>query len=128
MSPTNEIKQYRIVFENRPGYLYAFVEGKKDSYEISIAYWREIAAEAERLGSTKIMVEEDIPEIVSYAEIYDISAKIPEMFNGVSVAYVDRYADQVELNSFAELVAQNRGFRGKFFTDPAAAEEWLKNL
>ena len=121
-------KQYTLTFEERPDYLYARVEGEKDSYEISRAFWTEVAGECERLGASKVLVEENIPEVVSVSEMYAIASELPDLFLGVSLAFVDRYADQVELNSFGELVAQNRGVRGRYFADLASAEEWLRSL
>ena len=125
MSPQNEIKPFKLTFDRRPEFLHVQVAGKNDSYEISMAYWREIAAECGRLGTKRLLVEEDIPEAVSYSEMYGIAADLPELFRGISIAFVDRYADQAELNSFGELVAQNRGVRGRFFSDATAAEAWL---
>lgn len=128
MSPNNELKPYRLTFENRPEHLRVKVTGKKDSYDISVAYWKEIAAECSRLGAKKLLVEEDIPEAVSVADMYSIASELPALFLGVSIAFVDRHADQAELNSFGEMVAQNRGVRGRFFADPAEAERWLSEL
>jgi len=121
-------KQYTLTFEDRPEYLYARVEGEHDSYEISRAFWTEVGEECERLGASKVLVEENIPEVVSVSEMYAIASELPDMFLGVSLAFVDPFADQAELNSFGELVAQNRGVRGRFFADLAAAEEWLRSL
>lgn len=118
-------KPYRITFDERPGYLHVFVEGSRDSYAISAAYWREIAEVCERNGTTKLFVEEDIPEAVGFSDMYRIAAELPEMFRGIIIAFVDRYADQTELNTFGELVAQNRGVRGRLFADAEAAEKWL---
>ena len=121
-------KQYTLTFEERPEYLYARVEGEHDSYEISRSFWSEVALECERRGTSKVLVEENIPEVVSVSEMYAIASELPDMFLDVSIAFVDRYADHAELNSFGELVAQNRGVRGRFFGDLASAEEWLANL
>lgn len=101
------------------------VEGERDSYAISSAYWREIAAECSERGSTKLFVEEDIPEAVSFSDMYRIAAELPELFRGIVIAFVDRFAEQTELNSFGELVAQNRGVRGRLFADVGTAENWL---
>lgn len=121
-------KQYTLAFEQRPDYLHARVEGEHDSYEISRSFWSDIAAECEKRDTTKLLVEENIPEIVSFSEMYNIASDLPDLFLGVSVAFVDPYADQAELNSFGELVAQNRGVRGRFFADVASAEDWLRGL
>lgn len=125
MSPPSEIRPYKLTFHNRPEYLHVRVEGGRDSYELSMAYWREIAAECGRVGAARLLVEEDIPEVVSYSDMFRIAAELPEYFLGIVIAFVDRYADQAELNSFGELVAQNRGVRGRYFKEAADAEEWL---
>ena len=125
MSPPSEAKPYRLTFQRRPEYLHVRVEGERDSYELSMAYWREIAAECTRLDTARVLVEEDIPEVVSYSDMYRIAAELPEHFLGIAIAFVDRYADQAELNSFGELVAQNRGVRGRYFNNTADAEFWL---
>jgi hypothetical protein len=118
-------KPYQIRFEIRVDYLYVYVEGEHDSYAISHAYWTEVAGECERLGSKRVMVDENIAEGVSVAEMFQIAAELPEMFSGIAIAFVDRHADQTELNEFGELVAQNRGVTGKFFVDENSAEQWL---
>ena len=126
MSPINEAHKYKITFDPQPDMLRVKVEGVKDSYEISIAYWSEIAAECGRTGASRVLVEEDIPDVVSFSDMYRIASELTEMFHEIAIAFVDRHAEQTELNEFGELVAQNRGVYGRFFTDAAAAEEWLR--
>ena len=119
-------KPYDLTLEQRPGYLYAYVEGQHDSYEISKAYWQEIANEVARLGADRVLIDENIAESVAVAEIYELASEIPTMgFSSARVAFVDRYLDHHEVNSFAELVAVNRGMRGKVFNDLEEAERWL---
>ena len=118
-------KPYQISFEQRPDYLYVYVEGEHDSYSISHAYWSEISLECERVKASRVMVEENLTESGSVVEMYQIASEIPGMFSGVAIAFVDRHADQAELNEFGELVAVNRGVTGKFFVDAEDAKEWL---
>lgn len=125
--PTNTPeKDYRITFEQRPDYLYALVEAEQDSYEISLAYWREIADECKVRNITKVMVEEDMQGTATMVEAYQVAAELPKMgFLGIKLAFVDTHLDQSDLNAFGELVAVNRGVNGKFFNDQAVAEAWL---
>jgi hypothetical protein len=51
--------------------------------------------------------------------MYRIAAELPEHLLGIAIAFVDRHADQAELNSFGELVAQNRGVSGRYFNTRA---------
>ena len=118
-------KPYMIHFEQRPEYLYAYIEGERDSYQISIAFWREIARECKARGTTRVLIDENIVQNVSVAEIYQVASEIPAMFSGIAIAFRDRHAEQADVNEFGELVAQNRGVIGRFFVDLDAAEKWL---
>lgn len=122
----DDSRAYRISFEHRPEYLYAYVSGERDSLEISLGFWREIAAECEKTRAGKVLIEEDIKEGVSLVDMYQIAAAIPQMgFANVLIAFVDRYLEQKNLNEFGELVATNRGLRAKTFNDLREAEKWL---
>jgi len=121
-------KPYQISFDQRPEYLYAYVGGEHDSYAISHAYWTEVARECAEKQVKRVMIDENLTESVSVAEMYQIASEIPGMFSGIRIAFVDRHADQAELNEFGELVAQNRGVTGKFFGDIPSAEAWLLSL
>lgn len=119
-------KPYTLVFEYRPEYLYAFVTGEKDSYEISKQYWQEIAAECKKAGFKKVLIEEDIEQNVSMSDMYQFCAEIPNLgFFGIRVAFVDRFEDQQQLNQFGETVATNRGLLSRVFNNFEDGEKWL---
>lgn len=126
----NSGKPYDIRFEHRAEYLYAYVSGEKDSVEISAQYWSEIAEECRKNNCQKILVEEDIPEaIASVFEIYQFASELPRLgFAGIYIAFVDRYIEQNELNEFVELIAGNRGLKGRLFNDVNEAEKWLLSV
>lgn len=119
-------KPYQISFDHRPDYLYAYISGERDSYQISRLFWREIADECNKLGYKKVLIDEDIKEVVSISEVFQLATELPLMgFRGVCVAFYDRYAAHHELNEFGGLVATNRGLFGRVFNDYAEAETWL---
>jgi hypothetical protein len=123
----DEAKPYRIKFERRADYLYAYVGGAHDSLSISLAFWREIADEYRKTPAGRILIEEDIEESVTMLEMYQLAEEIPKMgFGSALVAFVDRYLEQQDLNEFGELVATNRGLRAKVFNHVAEAEKWLR--
>ena len=126
MSADDQQKQYRLTFEQRDGYLYAYVEGEHDNYEISRAYWLEVADEVARTGAKRVLIDENIVEGASMAEVFRLASEIPAMgFGPTRIAFVDRYLEQNELNEFAALVAVNRGLNGRIFNDTTLAVEWL---
>lgn len=115
--------------EERPGYLYAYVEGDHDTYAISRAYWQEIADEVGRLGALRVLIDENIVESISVSDVFRLASEIPAMgFGRARIAFVDRYLDQNEVNEFGELVAVNRGANGKIFNDLPTAEKWLLEI
>jgi len=123
---SSRAKPYALEFEERPEYLYAFVKGEKDGYEISRQYWKEVADECRRVKCQKVLIEEDINDEMSTTEMYRFTSEIVDIgFSGIRVAFVDRHLSQRELNKFGELVATNRGLIGKVFDDVEAGEEWL---
>jgi hypothetical protein len=126
-SSSGDSREYRIKFELRPDYLYAYVSGEHDSLSISLAFWREIADECRKTQAGKILIEEDIKESVSMLEMYQVAEEIPRMgFANVLIAFVDRFLEQQDLNRFGEIVATNRGLRGKIFNEVQEAEKWLR--
>jgi hypothetical protein len=117
---------YTLTFELRPHYFYALVEGEHDSYEVSRSFWLKVAEHCVKIGAERVMIHENIAEKVSFAEVFQLASEIPSMgFGRAKVAFVDQHLDQQDVNTFGELVAQNRGLNGRVFTDVASAERWL---
>jgi hypothetical protein len=120
-------KPYSITFELRPNYLYAYVKGDTDSYEISNAYWTEVSAECAIHNANRLLVHEDLASSMpSMSEVFQGASERSFMgLAGLKIAFVDRHIDQYEQNMFGELVATNRGLFCKVFSDLAEGETWL---
>lgn len=123
---SEQTKAYKIEFQQRPSYLYAYVTGKEYDLETAKAYWLEILEECQKVGCKKILVEEDMEGSLSMQDMYEISAEYPDMgFRHILVAFVDRHPSHQQLNRFAEMVATNRGGRVRVFDTVAEAKEWI---
>lgn len=119
-------RAFELFFERRPAYLYARVAGQEDSYEISRQFWQEIADECRRLDCKKVLIVEEIVMEAPLHDVYQLASELPHMgFRGVKVAFVDRLAEDRQINEFGALVATNRGFHGQIFNDFDEAEKWL---
>lgn len=117
---------YSLTFEDRGDYLYGYVEGDHDSYEISRAYWQEVADEVRKRRVSRVLIDENIVETGSIADGFQLASEMPQMgFGRTRIAFVDRYLDQNDVNEFTELVAVNRGLNAKVFNDADTAEAWL---
>jgi hypothetical protein len=121
-----ENKPYAVKFEHRKGYLYAYGQAKKDSFDVSLGFWKEVAIYCKENGFTKVLVEEDFDTDNSMIDTYEIMTQGQKMgLAGVKIAFVDCHPEQMNTNLFAETVARNRGISGKVFSSVKEAEEWL---
>ncbi|HYJ90846.1 MAG TPA: hypothetical protein VEV84_06040 [Pyrinomonadaceae bacterium] len=120
-------KPYSITFELRPDYLYAYVKGDSDSYEISNAYWTEVSAECAKHDARKLLIDEDLAMPVdSKSDVFKGASERSFMgLAGVKIAFVDRHPDHHEENLFGELVSTNRGLFCKVFNTFEEGEHWL---
>ena len=126
MGHADPANDYSLSFEHRPDYLYAYVTGVKDNYDISRRYWQEIADHLRTTGYKSVLVDEDITEPASVIDVFQLVSEFPAMgFTGIRIAFYDRKIEHHELNSFGELVASNRGMNGRVFNDIDSAEKWI---
>jgi hypothetical protein len=127
MTTSSDGKPYSITFELRSDYLYAYVKGDSDSYDISHAYWTEVSEECAKRGVRKLLVDEDLAEpMPSMSEIFQGAAERSFMgLSGLKIAFVDRHPEQHQQNLFGELVATNRGLFCKVFESLDEGEDWL---
>ena len=125
-SKSEETKPYVINFEGRNGYLYAYAQAEKDSYEISLDFWTQIAQRCKENGFSKVLVEEDFGTDNSTIDMYELVSQGHQIgLTGLKIAFVDRHLTQIDNNLFGETVARNRGLLAKVFTDTKEAEAWL---
>ena len=125
--PNPALPPYELTFEERPEYLLARVTGPEDSLEVSISFWQEIAVEVQRRQTEKLMVWENFPNNVDTIDMLRVATFLTELgLANIQVAFVDERHEQLDRNRFGELVAINRGLRGKVFVDVQEAEAWLR--
>ncbi len=119
-------REYSIRFEDHLDYLHVFVEGDRDSVEISVSYWTEAVNECRRLGRTKLLIEESLGDNGTAADHYEFATKVATIIgDSLTVAFVDRLPEHDQLNRFGELVASNRGSCAKVFETAEKAAAWL---
>lgn len=116
---------YSVGYEDRDGYLFASVSGETDTVATSLAYWNEVAREAERRGHSRILVVEDFKTVAPAADVFEVASQLPQIVGRLKVAFVDRNLEELEMNMFGETVAVNRGVYGRVFRDEEAAIRWL---
>ena len=125
MAPKKEFP-FQIQYQNCEGYLYAFISGEQDSLESALKYWQRIINECHERRFHALLVEENFPNQISTAEMFQLTSAISEMGSrGLKIAFVDKNAAHNELNLFGETVAVNRGVSGRVCTSREEAAAWL---
>ena len=118
----------RLQFEERPGYLYVEVNGPRDNFDISVAYWNVIAGEVRRRGTRALMVVEHLGP---YEGERDMAAMVDALialgFDQLKVAFVIERIELLGLFEHGEILALERGANGRVFANPSLAERWLRH-
>jgi hypothetical protein len=129
MSQDVDAKQYTVVFENYPSYLYALVHGEQYGYDVLSGFLREIAEECKRRGFVQVLIEENISATASREDVFRIASELPDLgFSDIRMAYIDRFLEQKELNEFGQDVAVDHGVDVQIFRDLESANEWLSSI
>lgn len=119
----------KIHYEERAGYLHALVTGPRDSRDISIAYWTEIAAECARRKARKLLVVEKLGEFEGERNIEGtLDAIFALGLDKLQVAFVVGRVELMPYVEHGEILARERGATsGRVFGSEAMAERWLRH-
>ncbi|MCJ2165676.1 MULTISPECIES: hypothetical protein [unclassified Pseudodesulfovibrio] len=118
----------QLEFTDRDAFLQVDARGSIDNFEDLAGYVEAVLAEAERLGSKCILLQEQ--ELTGHATCFDaviLSKRLTESLNGFPrrrVAVVCAQDNRPVARTF-ETVLLNRGFRYRMFTDVKSASHWL---
>ncbi len=125
--PVNErASPYVLTFEPRPRYLYANVKCSDPRVPINLNYFLDIIVKCRELKFTRIMIEKEIPSTLPVAETFAVAAKVANIdIRGLTIAIVDKQAEDLEPNESTKMTAINGDTRLKTFARESAAEQWL---
>ncbi len=118
----------RLVFEDRAGYLYAQVTGPRDSQQISLAYWSQIAEQVHKRRAAKLMVIENLGDYEGQRDLpATIDALIAMGLDRIQIAFVVARIELLAHMEYGEILALERGANGRAFGSVAVAERWLRH-
>jgi hypothetical protein len=121
--------RFQLRYENRPGYLFVHVTGPDDSFEITLAYWLEIARECSRRGVRRVLVLDDLYAEQATEDELDrlIAALVGAGFEGMRVAFVEPRSERLARVEHAELKARELGYTVRVFSEQTTADLWLRH-
>lgn len=119
---------WRLRFEDRTDYLYVEASGPEDSLAITMAYWREIAAECARRNTTRLLVCDRLRGEPATPEQF---RRLAQSFLGsgletVRIAFHEPVSDHLRDVEHGELAMREAGFTLRVFGGQREAEIWLR--
>jgi hypothetical protein len=102
-------KPYELTFEERSGYLYARVKADKIDRQSALSYLREVAAKCREIGCEYLMLERDIPVMLTDTDLFFTTNDFLRMTKGIRVAFVNPHLPLEDEMRFAIVIGTNRG-------------------
>ena len=125
MDDGDEAEPYTVTFEERPGYLYAHIKAETMTLEIALAYLGEIAVKARQVKARRVMIDRDVPVVLSASDAFLSMKDFVDRVKGRKVALVNRRISHEESIRFSMMVAKNRGAFFEVHNNIPDAERWL---
>jgi len=120
---------FRISFRREHGHLRASVSGYGGSLETTVAYWNAIAEEVRRARPLSLLVVDQMDGgPMPPAQLPEfIDAVAGRGFEGLRIAFVEAHFDQLAQAQVAEILACEKGFNVRVFTNEMEAAVWLRH-
>lgn len=119
---------FRLRIESRGDYLRAQVDGPRDSFAISLAYWTAVAQACRERGARRLLVVENLAESGRPIDLERLVDAIVALgFRDVRVAFVDLVEAHLRAMEHGEILARERGVVGRVFGREDEAERWLRH-
>ena len=119
---------FQIDYQASPGALSARITGAKGSIDITLGYWQAIGAEVVRLHPSMLLVIDEMQgEPLSTEQMQKLVDTMTwEGFEQMRVAYVATPGRQMARVEVAEILARERGFNVRVFSNETDARLWLR--
>ena len=120
---------FRISFRREHGHLRASVSGYGGSLETTVAYWNAIAEEVRRARPLSLLVVDEMDGgPMPPAQLPEfIDAVAGRGFEGLRIAFVEAHFEQLAQAQVAEILACEKGFNVRVFTNEMEAAVWLRH-
>ncbi|QNN47021.1 hypothetical protein H9L17_02310 [Thermomonas brevis] len=119
---------YRLEFDFRPPLLTVHLRGEAETtLETTREYWLRISERANAYGAEQLLVLDALPgEVMSDEDLVRFFDSVGTLgLEHVRIAYVEGRTDQVSRIEYVELLALERGYRIRMFTNESDARLWL---
>lgn len=116
---------FSLMFEQRPGYLFAEVKAAQMNEEAARNYLGQIAERVSATQTECVMILRDIPVMLPDTALFDVTNYFLDMMAEKRIAFVNPHSEVREDMEFAIRIGTNRGAYYALFADIDEAEKWL---
>ena len=118
-------KKYKLTFEPRSGYLYAFIKSDTMDTKMAAAYLGEIAEMCHEMRADRLLIERDVPVMLPDSDLFFTTNDFANVMKGIKVAFFNPYTAIADNMTFAVLIGNNRGASFTVHNTITDAENWL---
>lgn len=125
-----EAATYRLEFHfEAPRLTARIMVGRDTGLAVSSAYWLRIAEELRATGASELLVIDGLQgEVMSDADLERFFVLIEGSgLERARIAYVEARMDQMPRIEYAELMARERGYTIRMFSNETDAAVWLRH-
>ena len=120
---------FRIGFRQEDRHLRASVSGYGGSLETTIAYWKAIGEQVREVRPLSLLVVDQMEggpmppdQLQQFVDALSIRS-----FEGMRIAFVETHIDQLSQAEVAEILACEKGFNVRVFSNEMDAAVWLRH-
>lgn len=121
-----EVRQHKLLIEERPGYLYAVYGGDPLTLEMILTTVNKVVERVRARGYDRVLLMRDAPILESDTNRAMVAAMIRNLLgNDVRFAIVDAYGNDPEATRRAVEASRRAGWDLTGFDSESEAEAWL---
>src|SRR5438132_559165 len=108
---------YDLTCEKRDGYVHARIKADLIDHQTALDYLGEIADKCADARCKKLLLERDIPAMLTDGELFACMRKLVRMSSGVKIAFVNRHIPIRKALKHLIGIGAARGADYKYFND-----------
>lgn len=116
---------YELQFERRKGYVYARISAPSIDRSTALDYLSEIADECANVKCKRLMIERDIPSMMSDGELYNTMDDFVRLSSGLRIAFVNPHRSLNDAMRKIIRYGAGKGADIEYFDSVDEAEKWL---
>ena len=118
---------YNLTIDECAEYLHIRIEAEQMTRQIAEMYLAEVADACAEMNCRRLLLERDVPTMLNFADLVDVTKDFLKMVRGVRVAFVNPHTSIDDQMNFAVMFGSNRGGLYSLHSNVSSGIKWLLN-